>query len=82
MSDIDAQSLIINPIHYRMLVKESLEFFVNSYVEQLVLFIRVMYGLQGSAGEVTMVSEPYTRKRLEGDPDAYKDVFNSKSAFS
>lgn len=45
LSDINEQSLVINPIHYRILVKETLEYFVNSYVEQLILFIRIMYNL-------------------------------------
>ena len=40
-----------------------------------------MYGLQ-SPSEIKLVSESYSRKRLESDPDSYKDVFNSKSAFS
>ncbi len=40
-----------------------------------------MYGLQ-SPSEIKFISEPYTRKRLENDPDSYKDVFNSKSAFA
>lgn len=29
-----------------------------------------------------MVSQDYTRKKLESDPDSYKDVFNSKIAFA
>ncbi len=29
-----------------------------------------------------MVSDEYTRKRLASDPESYRDVFNSKSAFA
>ncbi len=55
LSDIESQSLVINPIHYRILVKDTLEYFVNSYVEQLILMIRIMYNLQ-SLSELKMVS--------------------------
>ena len=78
---MESQALIINPIHYRMLVKETLEHFVNCYVEQFILFVRIVYGLQSPA-QIKIVSEAYTRKKLENDTDSYKDVFNSKSAFA
>ncbi len=43
LNDIEQQNLIINIIHYRMLVKEALEYLVNSYIEQLIVFIKLIY---------------------------------------
>lgn len=42
LNDIDEQNLIINIIHHRMVVKESLEFIVNAYIEQLIILVKVL----------------------------------------
>ena len=63
INDLESQNLIVNIIHYRMLVKECLEFVVNAYVEQLMLSIRIMYGLF-VGDNMKYCSEPYTQKKL------------------
>ena len=45
IADLESQNLIVNIIHYRMLVKECLEYVVNAYVEQLIVSVRIMYNL-------------------------------------
>lgn len=83
IGDLESQNLIINIIHYRMLVKECLEFVVNAYVEQLIVSVRIMYNLHVGEG-LKYCSEPFTQKKLgEGngqlDP---KKIFKSKSSIS
>jgi hypothetical protein len=43
LNDIEEQGLIINIIHYRMVVKEALEYIVNAYIEQFIIFTKVIY---------------------------------------
>lgn len=82
LSDIEGQSLILNIIHYRMVVKESLEYVVNAYIEQLVILIKVVYRAHNNM-EVKYCNLNATTQKLQQDsPQDLQAVFNSKVAFT
>ena len=63
LSDIEGQSLIINVIHYRMVVKDTLEYVVNAYIEQLVIFIKIIYKAHNNM-EVKYCNLNATQKKI------------------
>lgn len=82
LSDIESQSLIINIIHYRMVVKDTMEYVVNAYIEQLIIFIKIIYRAHNNM-EVRYCNLNATNKKIQQDPSAdHKAVFNSKVAFT
>jgi hypothetical protein len=82
LSDIEEQSLIINIIHYRMVVKDTLEYVVNAYIEQLILFVKIIYRADSNM-EVRYCSLPATAKKISYDQaPELKNVFNSRVAFT
>ena len=80
LTDVENENLLVSLIHYRMLVKESLEFLINAYAEQLILKIRAVYNLE--AGEEKYCSFEATKKKISEDPEGSKKVFQSRSQFS
>ena len=82
LSDIEGQNLIINVIHYRMVVKDTLEYVVNAYLEQLIIFIKIIYKADSNM-EVRYCNLPVTTKKLQKDSTTdLRNVFNSRVAFT
>lgn len=82
LNDIEEQNLIINIIHHRMVVKESLEFIVNAYIEQLIIFIKVIYKANNNM-EIKYCNYPVTLKKIQQEiSNDLRSVFNSKVAFT
>lgn len=63
LGDIENQNLIMNIIHFRMLTKETLDYLINAYVEQLILSIRVLYNLH-TTEPLKYCNEAFTQKKL------------------
>lgn len=82
LSDIEGQSLIINVIHYRMVVKDTLEYVVSAYIEQLIIFIKIIYKADSNM-EVRYCNLAATSKKVTHENGhEFKSVFNSRVAFT
>ena len=82
LSDIEGQSLIINIIHYRMVVKDTLDYVVSAYIEQLIIFIKIIYKADSNM-EVRYCNLNATSKKVTHENGhEFTSVFNSRVAFT
>ena len=65
LNDVENENLLVSLIHYRMLVKESLEFLTNAYADQLILKIKALNNLE--VGEEKYCSFELTKKKIGED---------------
>ena len=74
LNDIEQQGVIINIIHYRMLVKDCMEYLVNAYFEKFIWTVRFLYKMTGG-WKPTIIDEGYAEKMLTQEGVDFKAVF-------
>jgi len=65
-----------------MVVQSCLEYIVNAYVEQMIIFIKVIYKANNNM-EIRYCNYPATLKKMQQEINAdNKNIFNSKLNFT